>query len=430
MSDSSAHTNLKFAHFEVDPAARQLIVDGRSAKLGGRAFDVLMALVEHRERVVSKNELLDLVWPSLVVEENNLHVHIAALRKLLGPAVIATIAGRGYRFLMTPMNTAMPSTRTFGMRAGRVRPTARARANAVADSSRIRPQHNLPQQLTSFVGRNRESAELKGLMANTRLLTLIGAGGLGKTRLALQLAAELMDDFSGGVWFVDLAPLTDALQLPQAVASVLDVSEHRGRPLLEALIARLQDRQLLLILDNCEHIIEACASFTHRLLQAGPYGKVLATSREALRLTGETTYSVPPLVGPRQQDIPTLPTLMQYPAVQLFCDRAMAAQPQFRLRHGNAVDVATICGSLDGIPLAIELAAARVRTLPIEKITERMNDVFRLLAGGDRTALPRHQTMRALVDWSFELLTAREQSMLRRLSVFAGGWTLEAAEAV
>jgi predicted ATPase/class 3 adenylate cyclase len=290
--------------------------------------------------------------------------------------------------------------------------------------------NNLPQQVTSFIGRERELAEVKRLLANTRLLTLLGVGGIGKTRLSLQVAADLMDDYPDGVWFVELAPQTDARLVPQAVASVLGVKEEAGHPVVEALAKYVKDRQLLLVLDNCEHLVPACAELAKRLLQAGPRSKVLASSREHLHVAGETTYLVPALDAPDPQQTIALGALTRYEAVRLFTDRAGAAQPSFQITQQNATAVADICHRLDGIPLAIELAAARVRALSVETIAARLHDRFRLLAGGDRTALPRQQTLRALIDWSYDLLTEQERALFRRLAVFAGGLALEAAETV
>jgi predicted ATPase/class 3 adenylate cyclase len=290
--------------------------------------------------------------------------------------------------------------------------------------------NNLPQQMTSFIGRERVLAEIKTLLANTRLLTFLGTGGLGKTRLSLQLAADVMDNFPDGVWFVELAPLEDSRLVPQAVASVLGVKEEAGHQVLDALLKHVKDRQVLLILDNCEHLVHACADLARKMLQAGSQLKVLITSRELLRVTGETTYPVAALGTPDPQAKLSLAALSQYEAVRMFVDRATAAQPAFKVTPENANAVADICHRLDGIPLALELAAARVRTLSVESIAARLSDRFRLLTGGDRTALARQQTLRASIDWSYDLLTEPERILLRRLAVFAGGWTLQAAEAV
>jgi predicted ATPase len=290
--------------------------------------------------------------------------------------------------------------------------------------------NNLPQQLSSFVGRERELTELRELLGRTRLLTLVGAGGLGKTRLSLQVAADVLDLFPDGVWFVELASLSDGRLVPQAVASVLGVTEEAGRPVVEALVKLSVERRMLLVLDNCEHLIEACADLARQLLQAGPHLKILSSSREPLRIAGETTYSVPALATPDAAQPITVDRLVQFEAARLFADRAGAAQPSFRVTAQNAAAVADICRRLDGIPLALELAAARTRSLSVESIAARLSDRFALLVGGDRTALPRQQTLRALIDWSHELLTGPERALFRRLAVFAGGFTLEAAEAL
>jgi predicted ATPase/class 3 adenylate cyclase len=290
--------------------------------------------------------------------------------------------------------------------------------------------NNLPQQVTSFVGRERGLVEVRSLLGKTPLLTLVGMGGLGKTRLSLQVAADVMDDYPDGVWFVELAAVADARLVPQAVASVLGVMEEAGRPVLEALVKYVKDRELLLILDNCEHLVRACADLAKQLLQSGSRLKLMASSREFLHVPGETTYPVPALALPDPQQAVGVEALLQFEAVRLFVDRARAVQSSFEVTAANAPSLAAICQRLDGIPLAIELAAARVRSLSVEKIAERLTDRFRLLTQGHRTDLPRQQTLRALIDWSFDLLDASEQALFERLAVFAGGFTLEAAEAV
>ncbi|CAG1009518.1 Putative HTH-type transcriptional regulator [Burkholderiales bacterium] len=290
--------------------------------------------------------------------------------------------------------------------------------------------NNLAQQVTSFVGRERELAEVTRLLGTTRLITLVGAGGIGKTRLAMHVAADVMGDYPDGVWFVDLAPLSDARLVPQTIASVLGVKEEAGHTVVDALAGYVKDKRILLVLDNCEHLLHACAEIATHLLRAGAQLKILAASREPLRVAGETNYPVPALAVPDPQGEFTPEQLAQYEATRLFVERATAAHRSFRVTHANAAAVADICRRLDGIPLAIELAAARVRALPVEAIAARLSDRFRLLAGGDQTALPRQQTLRALIDWSHDLLSGPERALLRRLSVFVGGWTLDAAEAV
>ena len=276
--------------------------------------------------------------------------------------------------------------------------------------------NNLPQQATSFIGRG-QSYDVKRLLQKSRLLTLLGVGGLGKTRLSLQVAADVTDDYPDGVWFVELAPLADERMVPQAVASVLRVKEEAGRPVTEALVKHVADQRLLLVLDNCEHLVQACAVLAEQLLRSSAHLRILASSREPLRVSGEANYHVPALAVPALQDRVTVEALPQYPAVGLFVDRATAARPTFRLTEHNARAVAEICRNLDGIPLAIELAAARIRALSVENIAGRLNDRFQFLTGGNRAALPRQQTLRALIDWSHDLLTDKERILFRRLSV-------------
>ncbi len=290
--------------------------------------------------------------------------------------------------------------------------------------------NNLPIQLTRFVGREQSIAEIAGALTRSRLVTLTGAGGAGKTRLAVQVGSELADRFAHGVWLVELAPITDQRQVPQAVASAVGVPEVPGRPVLEAVTARLAGEERLIVVDNCEHLLDTSAELVATLLKASPRSRVLATSREPLRVAGESAYRVPSLGMPEPREGAPANELARSEAVRLFADRAANASSSFTLIDANTAIVAEICRRLDGIPLAIELAAARVSSLPIEKIAERLDDRFRLLSRGDRTALPRQQTLRALIDWSHDLLTEPERVLLRRLAVFAGGFTLEAAEAV
>ncbi len=290
--------------------------------------------------------------------------------------------------------------------------------------------NNLTQQLNSFIGRERELTEVRQMLGACRLLTLLGMGGIGKSRLSVQLAAEVLDDYPDGVWFVELAPLTDPRLVAQAVASVLGVKEEAGRPVMEALVKYVRDKQLLIVLDNCEHVVHACADVAKLLLQSGPRVKVLASSRDYLQVAGETTYHVPTLSVPDPNKKVAIDELTRHEAVRLFVDRVSASQPAFRVTTKIAAALADICHRLDGIPLAIELAAARARALSVEAIAARLSDRFRLLVTGDQTVLPRQRTLRALIDWSYDLLTPNERALFQRLSVFAGGWTLEAAEAV
>jgi predicted ATPase/class 3 adenylate cyclase/DNA-binding XRE family transcriptional regulator len=293
--------------------------------------------------------------------------------------------------------------------------------------------HNLPVQLTSFVGRERELGDLRPMLQASHLLTLTGPGGTGKTRLALRLAAEELESFAAGVWLAELAPLADPTLVPHTVAATLGVRELPGRPILDVLRDFVRAKSLLLILDNCEHLIEACAQLAEALLRAAPGLRILATSREALGIAGETTYRVPSLPlpdGARPGQPCALDALTRNDCVRLFAERAAATHPAFHLTTTNTPAIAEIGRRLDGIPLAIELAAARTRILPPAQIAAGLDDRFRLLTGGSRTALPRHQTLLALLEWSHELLSEPERILLRRLSVFAGGWSLEAVQAV
>jgi predicted ATPase/DNA-binding SARP family transcriptional activator len=290
--------------------------------------------------------------------------------------------------------------------------------------------NNLPLQLTSFVGRMQEMAEIRRLLAQSRLVTVTGAGGVGKTRLAIQIANQLDDTYRDGVWMVELAPVVALGALPQAVMAVLGIREQAGRPMINTLTDYLQDREMLLVLDNCEHVIEASAQLVAGLLQRCPDLHVLATSREALGMGGELAWRVRSLSVPDAGPLPAAESLNEYEAIALFVDRATIAVGSFALTNENAGPVAEVCQTLDGIPLAIELAAAKLKVLSLAQIAERLSDRFRLLTGGSRTAMPRQQTLRAAIDWSYDLLPEPQQATLRRLSVFAGGISLEAAEAV
>jgi predicted ATPase/class 3 adenylate cyclase len=289
---------------------------------------------------------------------------------------------------------------------------------------------NLPIQLTSFIGREQEISTVKSLMAEHRLTTLTGAGGTGKTRLSLQVAADLLDSFPDGVWFIELAPLADPAFIPQTILTTLGLREESGRSVLESLSQYLHTKKVLLILDNCEHLVEAAAQLAETLLHHCVNLRLLVSSREALGIAGEKACYVRSLSTPKTNVLPTIENARKYEAINLFVDRAQIVSSAFALTPSNVSAIAQICTRLDGIPLAIELAAARVKILKPEQIAERLNDRFRLLTGGNRTALPRHQTLRAMIDWSYDLLPEAERVLLRRLSVFTGGWTLEAAEQV
>ena len=289
--------------------------------------------------------------------------------------------------------------------------------------------HNLPVQVTSFIGREKEMRLVQGLLKTHRLVTLTGPGGTGKTRLGLRVAEDLLENYPDGVSLVELAPVSDPNLVPMVAARALGLREQTEAQTLALLQDYLEPRRLLLIFDNCEHLIEACALLADALLHACPKLSILVSSREALGIEGEAPFRVPPLTTPNLGQLPSLEELAHYEAVRLFAERAQIISPGFTLTPANLPAVVLICQRLDGIPLAIELAAARVKLLQVEEIAKHLEDRFRLLTGGSRAALPRYQTLRASIDWSYELLSPAEQVLLRRLSVFAGSWTLEAAEA-
>jgi len=398
--------------FRLDPEAGALTRAGKAVGLGPRAVAVLGALVERANEYVTRASLIDAAWPDVIVEEANLAVQISAIRRVLAQAPggehwVETLARRGYRF---------------------VGPVTRLSEVAPKRSGGEHPRSNLPAPLTSFVGRERELVEVKRLLSRSRLLTLVGIGGIGKTRLALQAAAEVVDAYRDGVWFVDLAPLAGAALVPSAVAQVLAVRETAGTPLVETLCGYVRGRQLLLVLDNCEHLLAGCATLADALLRGAPELSIIATSRELLRVAGEQTYPLATLSLP--DPAASAETMSRSEAVQLFVERAEKQQPGFALTAARAAAIAQLCIHLDGIPLALELAAARIRSLSVEEINARLHDRFKLLTGGSRTALPRQQTLRSSIDWSYKLLSSTERGLLNRLTVFGGGWTMEAAEHV
>ena len=301
-------------------------------------------------------------------------------------------------------------------------PTGAARAGL--------PPNNLPHRTTRFVGRRGQIAEIQALLGTTRLLTLTGPGGIGKTRLSIEIGSTVLVDYPGGVWLVRLAPVASDERVADAILSALGQGEEPGLSVLESLERGIGDRELLLLLDNCEHVVAACAEAADRLLRACPNLRVLATSREPLAVAGETIWAVPPLAVPAEGPTPTREEMAESEAVALFLDRAAAARPGYALDERTVEPLARLVRALDGIPLAIELAAARVRALTVEQIVERLDGLFDLLRGGSRTAMPHHQTLEAAIDWSHRMLSDGERALFRRLSVFAGGWSLEAAEAV
>src|SRR5262245_34870111 len=366
-----------------------------------------MALIGARGTVLTKDELMSRVWPDRVVEENNLPAQILALRKVFGPDrdLIRTVAGRGYQFT------------------GDVRTTAATVAGPPPSRTT-----NLPEAVAELIGREAELGEVMALAAEHRLVSLVGAGGIGKTRLSLEVARQLLPRFPDGVFVAELGPVSSPELVAATVASALGLTHNAGAVSPEGVAGAVGTRKLLLVIDNCEHVIDAAACMAEALLRASPGASLLATSREPLRVSGEYIYRVPPLEVPAEGNQDT-EDIFRHAAVRLFVARARAAEPRYVAEGRVAAATAAICRHLDGIPLAIELAATRIVAFGVDGVATRLDDRFRLLTGGNRT-LPRHQTMRATLDWSYGLLSGPEQVVLRRLGVFVGVFTLDAATAV
>ncbi len=401
----------RFGSFELRPDQRQLLVDGHPAALGSRAFDVLLVLAERTGQLVTKNELLDLVWPGVIVEENNLQVQISTLRKLLGPEVIVTIPGRGYRLAMTPAN-ASPSTGAADTAAS----LAQAERTKLADASKER---------AALYGRGEDVAALAELIVCHPLVTVVGPAGIGKTRLAQAVVHGLRDEFANSVRVVELASLTDPDLVAGTVARALGVGVGDAPGALEFVVQALASQCLLLVLDNCEHLLEAVDRVVVALRHGAPGVRILATSQELLRHPEEQVYRLGPLGLPADA---TLAGARDAGAVQLLVARVQALEPRFRLSENKVDAVVEICRRLDGIPLALELAAARVPLLGVEGVRDRLDERFRLLTAGSRLALRRHQTLRAALEWSYSLLSEAEKELFDQLGVFAGSFSLECAQ--
>ena len=414
----------QFGAFTVHETRRELNRDGAPLEIGSRALDVLLALLRRHAGVATKSDIMTEVWPGVIVEENNLTTQIATVRRVLGEGVdgqrfILTVPGRGYRFVAP--------VRLVGDGAAPA-PAVQAPIAPIADAPR--ELHNLPLETSSFVGRTRELAELRDRVANRALVTLVGSGGVGKTRVALTLAGRLLGHFPDGVTLLELAPLANPSLVAEALCRVLGMANDSTRAPLDVAISLLRQKRMLLVLDNCEHVLSGAAELAAAAARACPDLRILATSREALGVPGEAAYPLPCLPLPAATARITAAEALQSDAVRLFVERAADALGEYTLTDEDAGAVATICRRLDGVPLATELAAARLRVLKPAEIAARLENVFRLLTGGSRTALPRQQTLRATLDWSFSLLSAEEQILLRRLAVFVDGCTLEGAMAV
>ncbi len=414
MTQPETCLDFAFGHCRVNRTARQLLLDDKPAKLGARAFDVLIALIERRDRVVTKNELLEVVWPGLVVEENNLQVHIWALRKLLGPQAIATIPGRGYRF-------------TAALAVDLV-----AR-DAVSPSSHAATYSRAETKATLF-GREHDLSALPQSVLMHRLVSIVGSGGIGKTSLAKAVAAQLQTAFADGVWLVDLAALADGTQLTPVIARTLNVTLGAGAS-TDALAKAVLQQHLLMVLDNCEHLLLPVSTLAATLLAAAPKLHLLTTSQEPLKLPGEHVYRVGTLALPTGAML-ALPPIAMFAqarhagAVRLFEARARQADMRFTLTEHNIEAVIDICTQLEGVALAIELAAARVALLGVHGVLDRLGQRLSLLNDASPTASVRHRTLRAALLWSHALLSVEQKMVFGRLGVMAGRFSLDAAQQV
>jgi predicted ATPase/DNA-binding winged helix-turn-helix (wHTH) protein len=403
-----------FGSFRLIPARRILLEDGKPLRLGSRALDILVTLVESAGETIHKDELISRTWPDTVVDEGALRVHVAALRKALGDGragkrYIANIPGRGYGFIAPVMRE-------------RRQPVISPPDGAAADGK-------LPAPLTRIVGRDDIIAALTMQLALRRFLTIVGPGGIGKTTVAIAVAEAVRASHRDGVWFVGLASLADPGLWPSAVSAVLGITLPDANP-VSGLTAWFRDKHALIVLDSCEHVIGVAASIAEAVLKAAPHVRVLATSREPLRAEGEWLHRLASLELPPQAASSTADEAMRYSAVELFNERAVATMDGFVLEDADVPAALEICRRLDGVPLALELAAARVDAFGVKGLAARLDDRFAVLTKGRRTALPRHQTLRAAMDWSYELLPEIEQAIFRRLAVFRGDFTMEAAAIV
>ncbi len=421
MPRMTSELSYSFGHFRLWPERHVLVAGEQPIKLGARAFDLLVTLVRSPERVLGKGELMESVWPRLVVEENNLNVQIVALRKVLGHAAIATIPGRGYRFVMP--------VRAEGGRDTSSPTAAPVIAASAPPASRTT---NLVGEAPTLYGRGDDVDAVLALLLEHRVVTLAGAGGIGKTRVGEAVAYRLLAGHPDGVWWVELAALSDPDFLGAAVARTLGLDADNTLPPIKLVASALRSGRAVLVLDNCEHLIDAVAELVASLRAAAVDLRILITSQEALKSADEYVYRLGTLSLPARRPgaSPTPHEVAVSGAGALFLARARAADPRFQLNAGNVEAVVEICRCLDGIPLAIELAAARLPLLGVEGVRARLKERFNVLTGGTRAVLRRHQTLRAALEWSHGLLGEDERKVFRRLGVFAGGFTLESAQRV
>ena len=414
-----------FDRFELQPNERRLLVGGAPTALAPRAFDLLVALVERAGQLVSKESLLERVWPRLVVEENNLQVQISALRKLLGQDAIATVAGKGYRFT----RELLAQVTHAGAPDGPFQALRDDGAQAMHDNGPSHGRHNLPRSNSPLIGRNAELLQLQQLIAAHSLVTVTGAGGVGKTRLMLEAAHALLPRFADGVWLIELATVSDPEALPGVLSNVLGGQITDARLVRQMLLRRMHGKSLLLLFDNCEHLLESVASLLQDILEIAPQVQILTTTQEVLGLGAEYVFRLPSLTLP-QSSHPGVDEALASDAVSLFVERARAAGWGLCCDEETAPVIAAICRRLDGIPLAIEMAAARVPMLGLNGLAQLLDERFHVLTIGRRGALPRHRTLHATLDWSFGLLSQPECVVFRRLGYFVGDFTLAAAIAV
>jgi len=403
---------------EIDLARRELRVLGSPVPVGGRAFEIIEVLARSAGELVTKEQLMNRIWPGAIVMENTLQVHAAAIRKALGRyrSLLKTESGRGYRLLGGWTVRHQDATRP---------PRGLQRIGVSGQS----PRNNFPASVTRLVGRAAAAQRLRDLVSAYRVVTLSGPGGIGKTTLALKVARRVLGDFEDGGWFVELASLSDPDLVPSTVASVLGLKISGETISAEAVARAVGEQRLLLVLDNCEHVIDAAANLTEMLVRRCPRATRLVTSREVLRIEGEYVYRVPSLEVPAAEAVDP-DQILGHSAVELFIARTQALESDFVPRAEDLPTTAAICRRLDGIPLAIEFAAARAAAVGIQQVAIGLGDRLALLTGGRRTALPRHRTLRAVLDWSHELLTDTERLLLRRLGIFPAGFTLDAVAAV